>query len=82
MNGPGRGDAAPIPGGATTTTIAPEGRYQRSAEVDAAQDIRDRATRLALRAAGHGHVQVDDLAELVAATGRLVDIILRGEVVG
>jgi hypothetical protein len=78
---PDRPDAAAAPEeGATVKTNAPEGQRKLTAggEVEAARDVADRAKRLALRAAGKGYVDCDDLLDLVSATGRLCDLMVGG----
>jgi hypothetical protein len=72
-------DAAAGPEGATDQTIAPEGPGQHNAEVEAAADIRDAAARLAIRAAGLGYTDFDDVFELIRAGGRLADAMVRGQ---
>jgi hypothetical protein len=74
-------DGREAPGGARPTPTSPaldlKSRTQATSEIRAAADIRDAATRLAIRTAGLGFVDFDDLLELVRATGRLCDIMVR-----
>jgi hypothetical protein len=59
-------------------TGLPTGTPDPTSEVAAAADIRDAAARLSLRAAGLGYVDIDDLLDLVQATGRLCDVMMGG----
>lgn len=47
-------------------------------ELDAARNLADRAKRLSLRAAGMGHVDHDDVVDVIAATGHLLDVLMGG----